>query len=266
MRLLIFLLFTYVLLCAEEAYKFGVFPHMPLKKLHAVYNPIALDLEKSVGTPVILMSRPYFRLYKEELNTGLYDIALIQPFDYLDAQEKQGYIPIARRSEDLKAILVVAKASEYQKISDVKDKVIASAPAEAAVTRLMLADFDKEGYRVHDNFTISYSKNHFICLQKVVNAQAAACITAKRAVMYFNQEKGVDGFRTIHSTQSIPHALFVVHPRVPKDVREKFQKRIIEWSQNREGRKMLQRGQLLSFKKTEHSEYEQMKSLLETKQ
>lgn len=265
MRFIVVLIYICVSLSALETYKFGVFPHMPLKKLHEVYSPIAKDLEEHVDKHIVLMTKPYYKLYKAELNEGYYDIAFIQPFDYIEAREKQGYIPIAARAEELSAIMVVSKASTYKTIADIEDKIIASAPAEAAVTKMMLSDLSKQGHRPLDDFTISYSKNHFICLQKVVDGEAVACITASRAVKYFNQEKGMDNFRVVYSTQKLPHALFVVHPRVSQKIREKFQKRILLWDKEEKTRAMLQKGMLLNFKKTTDADYDRIREFIKVK-
>ena len=265
MRTFILICLVSAILYAQESYKFGVFPHMPLKKLHSVFDVVTNDLEKQLDTPVVLMTRPYYKLYKEELNRGLYDFAFIQPLDYIQANELQGYIPLARRAEDLKSIIVVLKASNYKKIEDVKDQVIASAPAEAAVTQMMLSSLGNEGHRVLDDFTLSYSKNHFICLQKLVDGKASACITARRAVDFFNQEKGVDSFKVIYETRPLPHALFIAHPRVSKKVFNDVQKRILSWGSDEEGRLMLKKGRLLNFIKASDSDYDIVREFMKVK-
>ncbi len=265
MRILILTAILSLVLIAEDELKFGVFPHMPLMKLHEVYDTVGIDLQEQIGKPVILMTKPYYRQYKDELNRGLYELAFIQPLDYVQAHKLQGYIPIARRSKDLKAIMVVLKASNYDNVSDVTDKIIASAPAEAAVTQMMLTSMKKEGHRVLDEFTISYSKNHFVCLQKVVDGEAAACITAERAMSFFNQEKKIDSFKVIYETKPLPHALFVVHPRVPKETREVIQKRILNWGSDSKGRLMLKKGRLLNFIKATDSDYDVVREFMDMK-
>jgi len=265
MRILILTAIFSFILVAQDEFRFGVFPHMPLMKLHAVFDTVRKDLQKEINIPITLMTKPYYRQYKDELNRGIYDLAFIQPFDYAQAHELQGYTPIARRAENLKAIIVVPKASNYQKISDIKDKVIASAPAEAAVTQMMLTSMKKQDYKVLDEFTISYSKNHFICLQKVVDGEATACITARRAMSFFNQEKGIDGFKIIYETPALPHAVFVVHPRVPEATRVIIQQRILNWSTDDKGKLMLKKGRLLNFVKSIDSDYDVVREFMNSK-
>lgn len=246
-----------------EPYRFGVFPHMPLKKLHEVYSVMLEDLEDEIHNPVQLMSRPYYALYREELLKGLYDVAFIQPMDMIDAVKEQGYIPVARRSNDLHAILVVLKGSSYQKIDDVKNKVIASAPSEAAVTELMLHSFENKGFHVLDEFTIAYSKNHFACLQKLLDNQASACITAERALEYFNREVKNDAFKVIYRSESIPHAMIVVHPRVPKMVRDKIQERLLHWKEKKKGREFIATDNLFDFSMMRGDELQRLKAFKE---
>ncbi len=249
---------------AQEEYKFGVFPHMPLNKLHEVFSSVTQDLEKEIGTPIRLMSKPYYKYYTGELNKGLYDIAFIQPLDYPQAHEKQGYIPIARRGEDLKALLVVLNTSSFKDVDDVKSKVIASAPSGAAVTEMMMRSLHNDGFQVMDNFTLSYSKNHFICLQKVIEKKASACITAKRALNFFNQEVGKGNkFRIIYETRPLPHALFVVHPRVSSSVREIIKKRILAWNADTKGKELLRKGRLLQFVEAKDQDYDVVRQFLD---
>ena len=265
MRILVVIILFSLSLSAAQSYKFGVFPHMPLEKLHSVFNVVTQDLEKQLDLEVVLMTRPYYKLYKEELNKGLYDFAFIQPLDYVDAHKLQGYIPLARRSEDLKSIVVVLKDSNYQTIDDIKDKVIASAPAQAAVTQMLLVSLEKQGHRVLDEFTLSYSKNHFVCLQKVLDKKAAACITAKRAVEFFNQEKSMGRFKIVYETKALPHAVFVAHPRVSSKIRKSVQTRILYWGTDEKGKKMLEKGRLLNFIKAKDSDYDRVREFMQMK-
>ncbi len=247
-----------------DAYRFGVFPHMPLKKLHEVYSVMLRDLEGEIGHPVHLMSRPYYALYREELMKGLYDVAFIQPMDYVDAVKTQGYMPIARRSNDLHAILVVMKDSVFGRVEDVKNSTIAAAPAEAAVTQLMLQSLEKKGFHVLDEFTISYSKNHFTCLEKVLANEAQACVTSQRALEYFERERGKDTFKTIYTSEPIPHALFVVHPRVPAAVRSKLQERLLHWKEMKQGRESIATENLFDFSPMHGDEYERLQEFMKT--
>lgn len=232
MRFMLLCIICISCVCAQESYKFGVFPHLPLKKLHTMYSPVSDDLQRYTDKPVTLMSKPYYKLYKQELDSGLYDIAFVQPFDYIQAREKQGYIPLVRRAKNLEAIIVVNANADFQNIDDIKNGIIASAPSTAAVTRMMLRELEMKGYQVLDDFTISYSKNHFICMQKVLNGKALACITAKRTLNMFLKDKNKDTFRILYTTQSLPHVLFIAHPRVSKDVRETLTTHLLEWNED----------------------------------
>ncbi len=265
MRILFLTMILVMFVHGSESYKFGVFPHMPLQKLHMIFSAVTQDLENELGRPVVLMSKPYYKLYKDELNKGVYDIAFIQPLDYVQAHQEQGYFPLARRAKDLKAIMVVSKASSYKNVEDVKKKVIASAPAEAAVTQLMLESLEQKGFRVLDDFTLSYSKNHFVCLQKLVDGIASACITAPRAMKFFNQENKVDDFRVIYETSPIPHALFVVHPRIPEQQRKIIQKRILAWNVDDKGKELLRKGRLLNFIEAKDEDYEIVRQFLKSR-
>src|SRR5216110_3130024 len=82
---------------AEKPYEFGVFPNLPLARVYELHAPMASEFESKLGRPVRLSSKAAYAAFGDELRNETYDIALVQPFDYVDAHDKHGYLPLARR-------------------------------------------------------------------------------------------------------------------------------------------------------------------------
>lgn len=245
-------------LCADgsnkKVYKIGIFPHMPLTRLFRLYNPAAMDIGKFAGIPVTMQTRPNFARFSHEIASGTYDIALIQPFDYPMAA-RNGYIAIARRGVPLTAVLIVPRNSTIQSLKDLNGKVIATPPRTAAVSHLTDIALKKHNIKPASINGRIYTRNHFSCMQSTLVGKAAACGTARQALAHWKKFNMRERLRIVYETAPVPHALFVVHRRVPKHIRLKIRQAIISWPDRPEGKVILQRGPLVPFVSASDGEY-----------
>ena len=170
-------------------YQMGVFPYMPPTKLQEVFNPMALDFGTKLGTPVIVSSKADYKSFTDGLAKELYDIAFIQPFDYVTAHDQHHYLPLAGRGEQLKLIIIVKNDSPIRKLSDLKGKVVANPPEVAAVSRLTSKALKEAGLNPVSDVKRDYGKTHFSCAQAVLIGTADACGTAPQALRNFEKEK-----------------------------------------------------------------------------
>ncbi len=238
-----------------DQYTFGVFPHMPVLKIIKVYQPIASNFTTQLNKRVTLSIQKNFNDYENSLKQGIYDIAFIQPFDYVHAK-KAGYLPVATRDGPLKTVLVVDKSSSIKSIKELNDKTIAYPPINAAVTRIIQRTLKKNNI----NSKAVYTKNHFSCMQQVLINQATACATAVRALFYFENIKIKNRLKIIYNAESISHALFVVHSRLPEKDRNKLKNIILNWHKSELGLKILSKIKLKQFKEATDAEYIKLKS------
>jgi phosphonate transport system substrate-binding protein len=247
-----------VLACAAEGpYEFGVFPYLPITKIHELYAPMASDFEAKLGRQVQLGSKSGYATFGAELRKQTYDIALVQPFDYIEAHDKHDYLPLARRSGDLQALIVVRNDSPLKTLDELRGKIIANPPADAAVSQLASMALWDAGLHPSADVRREYGRNHFTCLQSVLIGAADACATAEQAMRTVEgKAQGTSRFRVLHRTAPIPHALFVVHKRVPKKDRDALLRTILDWPKTEEGRRILERGQFMPFVAAKDADYE----------
>jgi ABC-type phosphate/phosphonate transport system substrate-binding protein len=242
---------------AEKPYEFGVFPNLPLAKVHELHTPMAMDFEAKLGRQVRLSSKAGYTAFGEELRKETYDIALVQPFDYVDAHDQHGYLPLARRGEDLQAVIVVRHDSPLATIKDLKGTIVANPPLDAAVSHLTTMALQDAGINPETGVKRYYGKNHFACLQSVLIGAADACGTAEQALRTIEKERQTTTrFRILHKTARIPHALFVVHRRVSQKNRDILLKTILDWPNTEEGKKILHAGQFIPFVAAKDADYE----------
>ena len=253
---------------AEKPYEFGVFPNLPLARIHELHAPMARDFEAKLGRPVRLSSKAAYAAFGEELRNETYDIALVQPFDYVDAHDKHGYLPLARRGEALEAVIVVRQDSPLASIKDLKGRIVSNPPSDAAVSQLTSMAFRDAGIDPQTGVKRFYGKNHYACLQSVVIGAADACGTAEQALRTIEKQKSQPSvqFRILHKTASIPHALFVAHKRVSQKDRDILLQTILGWPGNETGRKILDAGHFVPFVAAKDADYEVVRRYIRTRE
>ena len=249
-------------LAAEKPYELGVFPYLPLARIYDLYAPMAADFEAKLGRPVRLSSKAPYAAFGEELRNETYNIALVQPFDYVDAHDKHGYLPLARRGEPLEAVIVVRRESPLASLQDLKGRIVSNPPEDAAVSHLTSMALREAGIDPQTGVKRYYAKNHFACLQSVVIGAADACSTAEQALRTIEMQSPPARFRVLHRTASIPHALLVAHKRVPQKDRELLLHTILDWPNTEPGRKILDGGQFVPFVAARDADYEVVRRFL----
>jgi len=240
----------------SKGYKFGVFPYLPTNRIKKVYSPIARDFERVSGTSILLRTKSSYKTFKEALLKEEYDIAFIQPYDYVLAHDKYNYLPLARRSIPLRTVIIVDKDSEYKELKDLKGKIIATPASHSAVSRITDKTLSDKGFDLNTEVNRKYKKNHFACMQSVIIGEAAACGTAERALKHFGDVKMKAKFRILLNAQEIPNSLFVIHKRVPAETRELLINSIIDWPNTASGKKILAGGKIIPMVRTEDSVYD----------
>lgn len=242
---------------ADRPYEFGVLPYLPPAKIQELYGPIAADFEAKLGRQIWFSTKSDYALYQAALEKGTYDIAFVQPFDYVDVHDTLGYLPLARRTEYLQSLIVVRPDSPLKSIKDLKGMIVANPPETALVSRLTGMALQEAGIDPVSGVTREYGKNHFTCMQSVLIRAADACGTAEQALLHFQKEKQMTNrFRILHRTRPLPPPLFVVHPRVPRKDREILLKTIVDWPNTKEGRKILSDGDFIPFTTAQDSDYD----------
>jgi phosphonate transport system substrate-binding protein len=239
---------------SQKEYVLGVFPHLPPRDIEEIYAPIAKDLGKQVGKDVVLSSNTTFERFAENLDKQVFDIVLVQPFDYVRIADRYGYRPLATREEKLSTVLVVKQESTLKGYADLRRKHLALPDETAAVSLLALAHLRNLKLIPGKDVTVTYHRSHISCMQQVVIGEADACGTAAPSVRFFERKMNVQ-LKSVDKTREIPHALFAVHPRVPAQDREALRRRILDWGNTEDGRAILARGELRPFVAISDADY-----------
>lgn len=241
-----------------KSYSLGIFPYMAPRQTVKYYGPIAEDMERVLHRPVRLESQRSFSDFSQALALHTYDIALIQPFDYPTVVGKEGYIPLAHLSVPLVTMFYVRSDSSYHTLQDLRGTTIAMPPARAANSRMGLRALYKHKLIPGRDVSIRYFNSHDSCIQQVWVGNASACTTAPPPIKVFEKRMQAS-LRPIYKTPPIPHIVFVVAPRVPKEVRSKLKKLILSWGHTAHSRRLLKNLGFPPFAPVKPGEYDIMR-------
>lgn len=245
---------------AEETLRFGVYPHLPSRDLERVYSPIAEAFSSALKKPVSFESSSSFENFNDRLDQDSFDIVFVQPFDYIRIADAYGYRPLAMRGEELYTVFAVKADSQIKTIQDLKGKKLSLPASIAAVSRLAKHHLIENGISPSKDVTIRNRRSHMSCLQQVIINQAHACATADPVLRFFEGKMKLK-LRTVGKSMSIPHTLFAVHPRMSKAQQEILTKTILDWPNNKEGKKILARGKLKPFQAIKDADYDVVRNL-----
>lgn len=223
---------------ADDGYTLGIFPYMAARQTVALYGPVARSMSAALGRPVRLVSEPSFPDFERNLDERRYDIALVQPFDYLRATQQLGYVPLAQLSVPLVTQIYVRDDSPAQRIGDLRGTTVAMPPPQTANARMALRALLDHRLQPGQDVELRYLASHDACLQQVWTRLAMACASAVPPVRIFEQRMQAH-FRPIHATPPLPHIVFMARDRVPAAERATLQALIVGWRDSDEGRALL---------------------------
>jgi phosphonate transport system substrate-binding protein len=99
-----------------------------------MYQPLRLQLEKTLGIPVEVVTAPDFTEFARRMLHQEYDIAVTTGHQARLSQTDADYIPLLTYSADFRAVALVAGSSPYKSVKDLKGKPVLGLSATSLVT------------------------------------------------------------------------------------------------------------------------------------
>lgn len=243
---------------AQPSLTFAVVPQQSSSTLAKLWSPMIEQLSLKTGLRITFTTAPDIPTFEKRLAQGKYDIAYMNPYHYIIANKLPGYRAIAKaRDKEIKGILVIAKNSPINKISDLKGKSLAfPAPNAFAATILNQAELKKNNI----NFLTQYVSSH----DSVYRAVAKGIFSAGGGVLrtFNNIDPNIsDQLRILSTTKGYtPHAI-AVHPRISKQVAKQIQQALIELEQDEQGLAILKNIKIKGFEKANNKNWNDIRRL-----
>jgi len=224
---------------AQTVYSWGVVPQFSATAIHRDWTPVINLVEKKTGYKFKLTFYETIPGFEKSFLKGEPDLAYMNPYHAVMANEAHGYMPIIRDGKrKLVGIIVVRKDSDINNINELSGKTISFPSPNAFAASLYLRTLLHEKYKI--DFESLYSGTHSNSYRHVLSRKSAASGGVKRTLNKTRKELK-DSLKIIYKTEGNPSHPLTVHPRVPEEVRNAVQAALIEIGETEEGRALMKK-------------------------
>jgi len=243
----------------QKVLKIGVVPQFSPKRIITIWSPIIEELEQRTGYKFQIIGTPSIPEFEKEYQKGTYDIAYMNPYHSVVANQMQGYEAVLRDgTKSLFGVLVVKKEDNIRDIKELDgEKLSFPAPNALGASLLMRTELKT----VH-NIEIEpvYVKTHTNSYLSVLEGKTRA----GGGVMRTFNELGDDiknQLRIFYETQKTPPHPIVIHPRVDKQTREAVVNALLEMGSDEELNAYLEKIPIKKITKTTQEAYRMLEDL-----
>lgn len=197
----------------------GVFPHTSIRQLETTYASLTQDLTLQLDVPVRVITSSSMGIYEDNLNQGVYDIALAGPQQYVSFAAPAGYLPIARRNNYFRFMIAVLNDSNIREISDLAGKtlgLVTPSIKRHVFAAKMLYDADRN---LSDKVVHKHFSNQRACVHALESKLVDSCGVIS-TIFHIITDQSKNNFRILGESIDVPNAVYVVHPDVTPEQRE----------------------------------------------
>lgn len=229
MKKIFFYLFVCHLFSNLYALTFAVVPQQSPLVLIKSWSPIIQYLEKETGEKIDLKIETSIPKFEEVLYSGGYDIAYMNPYHYVVANEEKGYKAIVKSDKDLIGILVVNKASGITQIDELKGKkFLFPSPNALAATLITKYELSKKYHiNIEKNEQFEYVNSHDSVYKGVSRGIGDVGGGIERTFDALEDEKTKESLTILYKTQSYPSHPIAFNKSIPKEIEEKLIKALL---------------------------------------
>lgn len=212
-----------------ENLTFGVVPQQSPMKLMQDWKPIIDYLEKATGDKITLKVERSIPEFEKVLYSGGYDIAYMNPYHYVVAHKKQGYLANVRDEKNLVGILVVRKESGLRDISMLKGKQFLF-PAPDAFAATLLTKYEllkKYNIDVDHNEQFRYVNSHDSVYKGVARGIGDVGGGIQRTLENLNDPEAKETLTILYKTKAYPSHPFAIKPSISDRTKSKLSKALL---------------------------------------
>lgn len=237
---------------------FGIVPQQSASKLVKLWGPVLQQISASSGIDIRFATAPDIPTFEQRLGQGLYDIAYMNPYHYVEFHQRVGYQAIAKaKDKQIKGIIVVAKDADINSLDDLRQQTLAF-PSSAAFAATIVT---QAALRQHEvPFDVAYVSSH----DSVYRAVAKGLYPAGGGVIrtFNNTESNIRAdLRVLFTSQGYtPHAI-ATHPDLSPQTQTQLQQALLALTNTPEGQQALSNLSIKGFSAAQNADWDDIRAL-----
>jgi len=221
---------------AAQTYGFAIVPQYAPVEIGKRWTPLLSRLEADTGLGFQLRIHDKTPAFEADFLRGVPDFVYLNPYHMIMAAKAQGYVPLVRGAEPLAGILVADKAGPVRKLADLDGARLAfpspNAFGASLYMRALLAE--REGI----DFTPVYVGTHRNVYRHVLLGEAAAG-GGIEATLDREPASARERLHVLYRTPATASHPVAVHPRVPREGRDRVARALVALNREPADRKLL---------------------------
>jgi phosphonate transport system substrate-binding protein len=223
---------TAVILCTtgfSKTFTVGIVPQQSQLAIAKDWKPIIDYLETTTGDTFILKTERSIPEFEKVFYSGGYDIAYANPYHYVIAHKKRGYIAAVRDEKNLVGILVTKKAGPITSVAMLRGKrFLFPAPDAFAATLVIKYElFRQYGIDLERDKTFSYVNSHDSVYKGVARDIGDAGGGIERTLSDLDDKETRDSLVILHKTKAYPSHPIAFKPTVSQTDQAKITKALL---------------------------------------
>jgi len=258
--LLVFTIFNQSI-AAEKPIKLkvGVVPQYPEQELRFIWEPILVSVAKRTGIQFVFVSSNSIPDFEIKLFRGEFDLAFMNPFHLLVANELESYQPILRDiGRHLRGIIVVRKDSGITHVSQLVDKAVSFPAPNSLGASLMTQAALANIYKI--SVKPKYVNTHSATYRSVLFGES---IAGGGVMKTFDRQPSEvkETLRIIYKTKKVSTHPIAIHTRVDADLIERITNAFLELSETPEGNAIISRIPMKKMGRAHITDYDELKQM-----
>lgn len=208
----------------------GVVPQQSPLKLAKKWSKVTEYLEKETGIKIVFKTEKSIPTFEKKLYNGEYDIAYMNPYHFVVANQKQNYDAFTRANKNIVGILLAKdKDTQLTKENLIGKTFLFPAPNAFAATLLTKFELkEKLNLDIDKEAKVLYVNSHDSVYKGISRGVGYIGGGIERTFNNFSDKNDKDKINIIYETKKYPSHPIAAHPRVNKKIVEKIQKAFLD--------------------------------------
>ena len=201
----------------------GVVPQQSPLKLLKVWKPIADHLSSQIGEKVTFKTEKSINKFEEILYNGGYDFAYMNPYHYIVANKRQGYVAEVRATKNIKGILVMKRKGDLKRLQEKDVRYLFPSPNAFAATLLTKHELVQKFNVDLDTLDKAlYVNSHDSVYKGVSRGVGDIGGGIERTFKNLSDTRIKENLKIIHTTKEYPSHPFAFKPSMDKEVKQRI--------------------------------------------